>query len=184
MGPADLFGAAITVGANPSVSVIPQKQQVDINDEVLVQLYISGISPDTALACYGVRLNFDPNVLEFKETIFGDTYYRNQLDLHGQGTIQRPLVDNAAVGSIGIVETSNLDMVGYIDIQRKDFTLALVKCQAKNEGISSIQLEWGIEQLEGPNVGQGMGRANLYGTTITVGTQAPQPPQNVSVTTE
>lgn len=72
-------------------------------------------------------------------------------------------------------------MMGYIDLQRKDFTLAVVKFQAKNEGICTVQLDWGIEHLEGPNVGQGMGPGNLYGTTINVGESgAPilHPPQN------
>lgn len=172
---------------NMRLCVVPihgRMRTIKPGDFFWLQVRIMKIPSNTALACYGVNLKFEPSVIEFKEILFGDALYGNQLDLHGQGTIQRSLTDKAAVGSIGIVETSNLDMVSYIDLQRKDFTLAVVMFQAKNEGICTIQLEWGIEQLEGPNVGQGMGPGNLYGTTINVGESGANilnPPQDLSV---
>lgn len=118
--------SAITVAFNPS------SQSVSVGSATTVDLIISGLGDGIApsLGTFDLDVGFDPTILGFSGTTFG-----NQLDLFGFGDVQ---FATPGVGTVNMFELS-LDFAEDLDtLQADSFVLAILSFNALSPGSSPL----------------------------------------------
>lgn len=158
--------AAITLSFNPVA------QDVAVGSFTDVALVISGLADGAApsLSTFDVDVGFDPAILAFSSTVFGDPMLGDQLDLFGLGSIT---VATAGVASVNLFELS-LDTASDLDtLQTSSFTLVTLTFDILSVGKSNLGMS--VNSL-GDALGGALS-ADIVGGSITGagGSTAPEP---------
>lgn len=123
-----------------TVEVFPHYQEVNVNSQVSVDIFISdlGVGAAPSLSSFDLNIIYDPAILSFpgmSGVIFGD-----QLDLFGFGLNVRT-VDNSTPGIINISEAS-FDLPDDLNnLQLPDFTLVTLTFDTLLVGMSTLTME-------------------------------------------
>lgn len=118
--------------AVPQLELNPLQSSVTFGSTVGVELRIGGLDDAIALSAFDVQIFFDPAVLAYVDSAFGD-----QLDLFGLGDVRGAETGDA---SLNVWEIS-LDSPGdLLNGQADAFTLATLNFQAVGKGFSALTL--------------------------------------------
>jgi hypothetical protein len=126
---------ALTIGITPST------EQLNVGDNVLLQVDVSGLNDlsTPALGVYDLNLNYDANLFAISDVYWGDAIKGNQLDLSGFGSLH--MSDSSLAGSLNIFELSFDDAWSLENLQAGSFTLFSVMFSAINQGTSNFSLD-------------------------------------------
>jgi hypothetical protein len=150
---------SIVLGFNPSI------QDVNVGSMVDVALQISGLGNSMApsLSSFDLNVNFDPAILSYSNTAFGDPALGDQLDIFDWGGNPTSSILTGA-GTLNLFEVS-FDTPAEIDAnQAADFALVILTFKALAPGNSALGL-W-INSLADAN-GDSLS-ASIEGGNITV----------------
>ncbi|WP_150047430.1 MULTISPECIES: cohesin domain-containing protein [Methylomonas] len=118
--------------AIPLLELSPLQQSVTLGSTASIELRISGLDEATALSAFDVQIVFDPTVLAYDHSAFGD-----QLDLFGLGDVR------GVESEYGVLNVWEISLDGAADLlggQADAFTLATLSFQAVGEGFSALTL--------------------------------------------
>lgn len=164
-----LFLAALALAsassfAAVSITASPSSQSVSAGSSVTVDINIAGLGGGTALGTFDIDLGFDPAVLSYASTSFG-----NQLDLFGLGDLQSATL---GAGKVNLFELSLESIADLNSLQASAFKLATVTFTAIGAGTdSALSLTANaLGDAEGASIS-----APLTGVTVTVTSAVPEP---------
>lgn len=121
-----------TALAVPQLELNPLQPSVTFGSTAGVELRISGLDEATALSAFDVQIFFDPAVLAYVDSVFGD-----QLDLFGSGDVRG---SETGDGSLNVWEISLDSADDLLNGQADAFTLATLSFHAVGEGFSALTL--------------------------------------------
>ena len=125
--------------ASITIELSSNSQIVSSQSEVVVSASISGLGGGVppSLGTYDLDVTYDPSVLSYSSTTFGDPVLGDQLDPDGLGTIQN------ATDYSGVLDIFELSLDPSADLnsmQSSSFILAQMTFIASNPGTSTIGL--------------------------------------------
>ena len=124
--------------ADITLSISPDTQSVSLGSPVSFAVDISGLGSGTALSAYDVSIGFDPTLLSYTQTNFGDPLLGDQLDLAKSG-LNGPSA-TPSTGSVDLIEFS-LDSTATLNAQQAgSFTLATLSFDTLAAGTSALSL--------------------------------------------
>ncbi len=132
-------GAALLLAALPASAISLSVVSSSTGPAVSVAISVSGLSAGSApsLGTYDLNLGFDPGILSYTGTLFGDPLLGDQLDASGLGSLA---LDTAGAGSINLFQLS-LDLAADLELFQADaFTLAMLSFNSIALGTSSLDL--------------------------------------------
>ena len=136
-----LVACGSSAEALPILTLVPDSTQARVGDSVDVALNISGLVAGDApsLGAFDLDVTFDPGVLVWTGTVFGDPARGDQLDLFGLGSLTSSALSSQ--GRLNIMQLSfylpqDLDL-----LQADAFTLATLSFTAAAVGTSAIGLD-------------------------------------------
>lgn len=127
-----VFGAVV-------VQVVPASQNATLGATVSVQVAISGLGVNSppSLGAYDLNIGFDPTILQFTNSAYGDPTLGDQLNLAGLGSIQSTTPGN---GTVEVFELS-LDSINDLNnLQAPAFVLVTLTFQALKTGTSPMSV--------------------------------------------
>ncbi len=158
-----LFLAAATFcRADAILSISPTSQSVTLGSQVSVNVVISGLGNGTTLGAYDIYVGFDPAVLGYDNTTFG-----NQLDIFGLGDFQ---FTTPEAGTVDIFELS-LDSSSDLEaLQQPGFVLATLTFDTLSKGASSpLTLTVNaLSDADGKSINSSVGRGSVSVNAATV----------------
>lgn len=127
------LGHAATIGFSPTPAVVP------VGQIAAIDLYISGLGEGTlpALSAFDLNVAYDPALLQYTGTDFGDAVLGDQLDLSGLGSISGA---DAAGGLVNLFEISLDDPNILNTLQAGTFILATLHFSGLSAGMSPLSL--------------------------------------------
>ena len=141
------FGLAFTIHAEAiTLSLAPSTQVVPAGSPVNVSLVVSGLKAAIAIGLFDVSLDYDANVVGFKNAVFGDPTLGDQLDVFGFGS---ETAITSGVGTVQLFESSLDFPDDLIHLQADAFVLAVVSFDTLVDGVSPLGLR--INFLEDAN---------------------------------
>jgi len=145
--------------AVPLLELNPLQQSVTLGSTAGVELRISGLDEATALSAFDVQIVFDPAVLAYVSSAFGD-----QLDVFGLGDVR------AAESEGGLLNVWEISLDGAADLlsyQADAFTLATLSFQAIGEGFSALTLSLkALADADGNELPAQLGEAGVTVTAV------------------
>lgn len=129
---------AVPSYADIVVSIDPATQTVSPGSPASFSVDISGLGSGTALGAYDVSIGFDPNLLSYVQTNFGDPVLGDQLDPTSMG-MTSPLT-TTSTGSVDLIEFSFVDTNTLNSLQASSFTLATLSFDTLAAGTSALTL--------------------------------------------
>jgi len=122
-----------------TITVTPSTQSVDLGNQAVVSLDISGLGSGVApsVGAFDIDLSFDSSILALNSIVFGDPLLGDQLDLFGLGSI---LGASFGGGTVNVFEIS-LDFADDLNLLQADaFTLATFTFDTLAAGSSVLGL--------------------------------------------
>lgn len=122
-----------------SISVTPSTQSVNLGDQAVVSLDISGLGTGSApsVGVFDIDLSFDASILALNSVTVGDPVLGDQLDLFALGSI---LGVTPGAGTVNVFEIS-LDLPDDLNLLQADaFTLATFTFNTLAAGSSVLGL--------------------------------------------
>jgi hypothetical protein len=161
-----LATAVVCQGAGVTLSISPSTQSAPVGSQVSFDVNVSGLGGGTQLGAYDVTFNFNPALMSYVTTSFG-----NQLNLSGLGDIR---AISPGSGTVEITEVS-LDSVSTINSsQSSSFRLFTLTFNAVAGG-SNSPLTLSLNTL-GDAVGNPISATAQSASVTIVGTGPPPPP--------
>jgi len=130
----------LSLNANAiSIDLIANQSTVNVGDNIEVQVRIGGLHDANApsLGVYDVKFNYDTNLFNFSNIVWGDSILGNQLDLSGFGSLQD---SSSGAGWINLFELSFDDAMDLELLQAGEFTLFSVLLNAIAIGSGNFSL--------------------------------------------
>jgi hypothetical protein len=169
-----VFGVTQVLQA-ASISITPSTQSVNLGDQAVVSLDISGLGSGSApsVGVFDIDLSFDAAVLALSSVTVGDPVLGDQLDVFGLGSI---LGVTFGTGTVNVFEVS-LDLPDDLNLLQADaFTLATFTFNTLAAGSSALGLT--LNAL-GDADGLPLGATLTGGSVDVVGPEPPPPPVTV-----
>lgn len=113
------FAASLNANAI-SIDLIADNSTINLDDNVEVQVRISGLDGTTALSTYDVDFNYDASLFSISNITWGDSVQGNQLDLLGFGSLQ---MNSSGSSWQNLFELSFDDVSTLESLQASEFTL-------------------------------------------------------------
>lgn len=130
-----LYTLSLSAQASILINVNTDKAQFNAGDTVSLAINISGLDANVALGSYALLVGFDPGILRFNSTVFGDPLLGDQLDIQTPGSSFPSASDGDA--SVFLSEFSLDDSSFLLVNQANNFTLASIFFTALSSGTST-----------------------------------------------
>lgn len=106
-----------------TLDLVTGSPQINLGDNLLVQVQVSGLSQGVSpsLADYDLNLNYDAALFAFDHMVWGDSLQGNQLDLDGFGGIAE--IASPALGQLNFFQVSFDSAESLNSLQSDSFTL-------------------------------------------------------------
>lgn len=133
-----VFGVAQFLQA-ASIGVTPSIQTVNLGDQAIVSLDVSGLGSGSApsVGAFDIDLSFDSSILALNSVVFGDPVLGDQLDLFSLGSI---FGTTSGAGTVNVFQIS-LDFPDDLNLLQADaFTLATFTFDTVAAGSSLLGL--------------------------------------------
>jgi hypothetical protein len=164
-----LFGVLRILPA-ATITVTPSSQSVNLGDQAVVSLDISGLGSGVApsVGAFDIDLSFDSSILALSSVVFGDPILGDQLDLFALGSI---LGATPGAGTVNLFEIS-LDFADDLNLLQADaFTMATLTFNTLAAGSSTLGLTLNaLSDADGLPL-----EATLAGATVDVAVPPPTP---------
>ncbi len=172
------LGVSISLNSQAAftIDLVTSSPQINIGDNVLVQVQVSGLNQSSApalgdsLGDYDVNINYDAGLFAFNNVSWGDSVKGNQLDINGFGGLFGN--DSPSAGLLHFFQTSFDSAVDLESMQSDSFTLFSMVFSSLATGNASFSL---TTNALGDAYGNNLAPAAVNGTTTVSVTPVPLP---------